>query len=164
MPRPQTDLNPYQDFVIEHFLDHNMNPNEIASALRRRHGLRVNGRTIQRRLHNWNVRKRARLKDNTALFKERLKFLFYQKGMNDREIIKQLNNEGWGVSQRTVKAYRQHTGILLRVNGKDKEKADAEALAIVQGELQKGTVQEYGRTFRQSRYRSLGKNLTKLVS
>jgi hypothetical protein len=75
-----------------------MNLNEIVSALRRRYGLRVNGRTIQRRLHNWNVRKRARLKDNIALFKKRLKFLFYQKGMNDREIMKQLNNKGWGVS------------------------------------------------------------------
>jgi hypothetical protein len=77
MPRPQTDLNLYQDFVIEHFLDHNINPNEIISAFRRRHSLRINGRTIQRRLHNWNVRKRARLKDNIALFKKRLKFLFY---------------------------------------------------------------------------------------
>jgi hypothetical protein len=61
--RPTKDLEDYQDYIIELFVDKKLNYNEIASHLRRYKGEDVKGTTIKRRLKAWGVQKRYRIQD-----------------------------------------------------------------------------------------------------
>jgi hypothetical protein len=48
MVRPKADLECYDDFIIELVVDKNLSYSDITSRLRRKRGINVNGKTVQR--------------------------------------------------------------------------------------------------------------------
>jgi hypothetical protein len=135
MIRPTKDLKNHQNYIIELFVDKKLNYNKIASYLRRYKGKDVKGITVKRRLKVWNIQKRHRIQ-NIDAFENRLKFYFYEKALNDKDITVQLNKKGWAIGQRYIKAYRALISIKIRIHNNERVATNNKAREIVRIELE----------------------------
>ncbi|KAJ5500858.1 hypothetical protein N7463_008108 [Penicillium fimorum] len=113
MPRQQINLEPYRDEIIALF-HHGISSDSISRALENCHNIQVKERTIQSRLRKWGVRKRHRTTTGDEALHARIKMLFMQHRLTDKAMLNMLQQEGYGISERTLRRLRCKLGLHAR--------------------------------------------------
>ncbi|KAJ5612056.1 hypothetical protein N7510_005250 [Penicillium lagena] len=146
MPRPQVDLEAYQEEIVSLFTTQRTTVEDICFALRQNYGLAVSVRTLQRRLQAWEVRRAPSIVYNEAI-QTRIATLCTQAALTTSEILEVLSNEGTPISPRTLWTIRcQRLGIRLRIDDpEEQQQQEGEIEAILADQLGKGHIEGYGR-------------------
>ncbi|KAJ5831743.1 hypothetical protein N7474_000054 [Penicillium riverlandense] len=87
MPRQQINLDPYRDEIVSLF-QHGISSDSISRTLESRYNIQVRERTIQSRLRKW--------------------------GLTDKAMLKLLRQEGYDISERTLRRLRFRLGLHAR--------------------------------------------------
>jgi len=161
MPTPTIDLKPCQALITTWFND-DIPSNDIAKRLADEHGVNCTSRTIERRLKEWGVTKRVRIQETAAL---RLKIasMFYM-NFPDDIIVRALNEDGHRIGKTTVARIRKAQGCKRWMTAWEREEANLELWNIVKEELDKGTIEGYGKELLQKYFRTKGLNTTRYYS
>ncbi|CAG7915575.1 unnamed protein product [Penicillium olsonii] len=115
MPRQQINLEPYRDEIVSLYHD-GVSSDSISRALETRHNIQVKERTIQTRLRKWGIRKRHRTTTGDEALHARITMLFWQDRLTDKAMLKLLQQEGYGISERTLRRLRFKLGLHVRAS------------------------------------------------
>ncbi|MCJ1255637.1 hypothetical protein MMC24_003454 [Lignoscripta atroalba] len=115
MPRPTINLSPHKQAIINLYRQ-DYTIDQICFYLLGTHNLHVTPRTITRRLTDWQQYKRVRTKDSDEL-RARIKALFLERRLGDKEILEVLKGEGFEIGLWGVVRIRKQEGIRRRING-----------------------------------------------
>jgi hypothetical protein len=121
----------------------------------------ISERTIRRRLQQWGVFKRLRTQDSSQL-RARITVLFYE-CLEDEEMLDALHREGYVLGDRALKRIRKDIGLSRRFSILEREKSNTRLMEIVQQELDKGTIEGYGRGYLHTYFRRHGYNFSRCV-
>lgn len=113
MPRQQINLEPYRDEIITLF-QHGISSDSISRTLESRYNIQVKERTIQSRLRKWGIRKRSRTTTADEVLHARIKVLFIQDRLTDKAMLKLLRQDGYDISERTLRRLRFQLGLHAR--------------------------------------------------
>ena len=161
MPTPMIDLKPFQGLITTWFKD-DISSDNIAKRLADEHNIICTSRTIERRLKEWGITKRIRVKETAAL---RLKIasMFYM-NFPDDIIVRALNKEGYQIGKTTVVRLRKAQGCKRKMTAWQWVEANSELWSIVKEELDKGTIEGYGKELLHKYFRTKGLNTTRYCS
>lgn len=170
MPRTAINLGPHKDEIIQLFRD-GMSSRNIAAHIRERHGISaaertikdisgsdigplfwprvVRPRTTKARMQEWRVRKRNRTLNTDSALRDRVKTLFSERGLEDREILRFLQDEGFEITLRSLGRLRRG----LNLNRGNPEQAEQRHK---KEELTKGIIKGYGKELLYRHFRDLG--------
>ena len=153
MPNPQIDLNPFKGLITTWF-NNSISTENIAQRLQDEHNTSCTDRTIRRRLKDWGVTQRVRIKETAAL---RLKIasMFYM-NFPDDIIVHALNEEGYQIGKTTVVRIQKAQGCKRKMTAWQRVEANSELWSIVKEELDKGTIEGYGKELLQKYFRTKG--------
>lgn len=115
MPRQQINLEPYRDEIIALF-QHGISSDSISRTLESRYNIQVKERTIQSRLRKWGIRKRSRTTTADEALHARIKALFVQDRLTDKAMLKLLRQDGYDISERTLRRLRFQLGLHARAS------------------------------------------------
>lgn len=115
MPRQQINLEPYRDEIIALF-QHGISSDSISRTLESRYNIQVKERTIQSRLRKWGIRKRSRTTTADETLHARIKVLFVQDRLTDKAMLKLLRQDGYDISERTLRRLRFQLGLHARAS------------------------------------------------
>ncbi|KXG51475.1 uncharacterized protein PGRI_094870 [Penicillium griseofulvum] len=115
MPRQQINLDPYRDVIITLF-HHGISSDSISRTLESCYNIQVKERTIQSRLRQWGIRKRHQTTTGDEALHARIKMLFIQDRLTDKAMLDILHQEGYGISERTLRRLRCKLGLHSRVS------------------------------------------------
>ncbi|CAI7571809.1 unnamed protein product [Penicillium viridicatum] len=115
MPRQQINLDPYRDDIITLY-HHGISSDAISRTLETCHNIQVKERTIQSRLRKWGIRKRHRTTTGDEALHARIKMLFIQDKLTDKAMLNMLQQEGYGISERTLRRLRFKLGLHVRAS------------------------------------------------
>ncbi|OOQ88952.1 hypothetical protein PEBR_09984 [Penicillium brasilianum] len=121
MPRQQINLEPYRDEIITLF-QHGISSDSISRTLESRYNIQVKERTIQSRLRKWGIRKRSRTTTADEVLHARIKVLFMQDRLTDKAMLKLLRQDGYDISERTLRRLRFQLGLHARASTFDQER------------------------------------------
>ena len=114
MPRPLVNLDPYRTAITQKWRD-GKTIDDLLQDLKSEHGLDPSRATLYRRLKTWNLLRQVRT-ENADHLQDRIRQLFFEYGLSDNEIHRQLKSEGFTVSKSGVKRarlgfqlFRRHT-------------------------------------------------------
>ena len=155
MPRPSIDLESYKTEIISLFQNNN-SVKIIANILQRKYNLQITDRTIKSRLQEWEIRKRNRTTTSNSLLHTRIKILFFQVGMEEKEMLPALRNEGFEIEARTLRRLRLQLGLRRRTNLIEAQLQVDEVLKGIEEELEKGTIEGYGKELLHRHFRRKG--------
>jgi len=120
--RRKIDLETYKDDIIA-LNAQKMSAREISAILKQKHGLEVSKITLQRRLQVWEIPWRQRAAHGTSSKPElisRVKTLLSEAKYSTKEILNILSDEGFPISDHTLRKIRIGLGIRLRVDDPEK--------------------------------------------
>jgi Clr5 domain len=155
MPRPSINLELYKAEIISLF-QNNTSVDSIADILQNKYNLQVTYRTIQSRLHEWGIRKRNRTTTSDFILHARIKILFFQVGLEEKELLRALQAEGFEVAPRTLQRLRLQLGLRRRTNLIEAQLQVDEIIQGIQEELEKGTIEGYGKELLHRHFRTRG--------
>ncbi|KAJ5795333.1 hypothetical protein N7457_001932 [Penicillium paradoxum] len=115
MPRQQINLEPYREEIITLY-HHGVSSDSIGRTLESRHNIQVKERTIQSRLRQWGIRKRHRTTTGDEALHARIRMLFLQDRLTDKAMLNMLQQEGYGISERTLRRLRFKLGLHARAS------------------------------------------------
>jgi Clr5 domain len=155
MPRPSIDLGSYKAEIISLFrCDHSAD--SIAKILHDKYNLQITDRTIRSRLQEWGIRKRNRTISSDPILHRRIKILFFQVGLEEKEMLQILQAEGFEITARTLRRLRSRLGLRRRTKPIEAQLQVEEVIREIQSELDKGTIEGYGKEFLHRHFRSKG--------
>jgi len=153
---PAINLEPYKDEIIQLFRD-GMPSQNIAAHIRARHGVSVAERTIKSRLQEWQVRKRNRAPSNSdSALRDRVTTLFFEHGLEDKEMLRFLQDEGFDINLRSLGKLRRGLNLHRRENPEQAEQRIPRLKEIIREELAKGIIKGYGKELLYRHFRDLG--------
>ncbi|KAJ5788189.1 hypothetical protein N7457_003179 [Penicillium paradoxum] len=154
--RPRVDLEPYKPEIIELF-EKKMKSDDICKHLKRQHDIQISARTLTKRLQLWGVKKKVESNTSNEALHARIKNLFFDVGLSDQDIVTVLHDEGYDVSHRTLRRLRHRLGIRLRLDSPAQQQAQVqEILDALTEEMDKGTIEGYGKELLHNHFRSKG--------
>ncbi|KAJ5143195.1 uncharacterized protein N7515_001982 [Penicillium bovifimosum] len=155
--RPRVDLEPYKDEIIA-LIEKKTKGTDVCKHLKEQHGIQLSARTLNKRLQAWGIKeKKEQYNSNNPELHARVKNLFFDVGLSDQEIITVLHDEGYAVSLRTLRRLRSRLGIRLRLDTPAQQQAQVqEILNALTEELDKGTIEGYGKELLHNHFRSKG--------
>ncbi|KAJ5170745.1 uncharacterized protein N7500_003528 [Penicillium coprophilum] len=154
--RPRVDLEPYKTEILGLF-DKKTKNDDICKHLKRQHDIQISPRTLTKRLQLWGVKKKLTNNASNEALHARIKNLFFDVGLTDQEIITVLHDEGYDVSLRTLRRLRHRLGIRLRLDSPTQQQAQVqEILDALTEEMDKGTIEGYGKELLHNHFRSKG--------
>ncbi|KOS39521.1 hypothetical protein ACN38_g9644 [Penicillium nordicum] len=112
---PTISLEPYRDDIITLY-HHGISTDAISSTLETCHNIQVKERTIQSRLRKWGIRKRHRTTTGDEALHARIKMMFIQDKLTDKAMLNMLQQEGYGISERTLRRLRFKLGLYVRTS------------------------------------------------
>src|SRR5579871_6848719 len=159
MPRPSINLEQWKQHIIDLYVG-GAQPEAIANDIQRRTGLPCSKRTLHRRLSAWEVPRRLKKSVVTNELQERIVTLFLL-GTSERDMLRILRQDGFTIEPRRLQRIRREEGIrLLRttrwMNQADEEAQMVRLQEIVEEELEKGAIEDFGRTHLYYHFRALG--------
>jgi hypothetical protein len=158
MPKPQINLQPFKGLITTWFND-DISSDDIAKRLADEHSIVCTARTIERRLKEWGVTKRVRIQETAGL---RLKIAsMYYMNFSDDIIVRALNEEGYQIGKTSVVRIRKAQGCKRWMTAWEREEANSELWSIVKEELDKGTIEGYGKELLQKYFHMKGLNTTR---
>lgn len=156
--RPSKDINEYKDEISKRFLD-GEKIETIAEHLLEKYNIKVHPRTIQRRLKDWGIVLRVRSLTPNSQLDNRIKKLFFENGLSDKEIIYVLHREGIQITPHNLTSTRLRLGLRRRLKREDIENTEAAVKEAVQKDLNNGRIEGYGRGHLYTHFRSLEFNI-----
>ncbi|OXV10172.1 hypothetical protein Egran_02067, partial [Elaphomyces granulatus] len=118
-----------------------MSSQNIAAHIRARHGISVAERTIKSRMQEWQVRKRNRAPSNThSALCDRATTLFFEHGLEDKEMLRFLQDEGFDINLRSLGKLRRGLNLHRRENPGRAEQRIPRLKEITREELAKGII------------------------
>jgi hypothetical protein len=156
MPRPSINLEPYKAEMIELFTN-NMSLSSLQEFLSDRYGININQRTIHSRLRAWGVHKQNRTASTDTVLHARIKVLFFQVGLEEKDLHHVLKCEGFDITPQTLKYLRHRLGLFRRTINPVIAQQQVEAvIEELQKELEKGQIEGYGRRLLHRHFRNHG--------
>lgn len=155
MPRPSINLEPYKAEIISLFQNDNSSAS-ITTILRTKYNLEVTDRTIKSRLQKWNIRKRNHAIVSDTILHARIQILFFQNGLEEKELLRALQDEGFEIAPRTLQRLRLRLGLQRRTNPIKAQQQTDEIIQGIQEELEKGTIEGYGKELLHRHFRGKG--------
>jgi transposase len=154
--RPRVDLEPYKAEIVG-LHEKKMKSDDICKHLKRQHDIQISSRTLTKRLQHWGVKKKMENNTSNQALHARIKNLFFEVGLSDQEIVTVLHDEGYDVSNRTLRRLRHQLGIRLRLDSPAQQEAQVqEILNALTEEMDKGTIEGYGKELLHNHFRSKG--------
>ncbi|KAL6229002.1 hypothetical protein BDW75DRAFT_117457 [Aspergillus navahoensis] len=154
--RPSINLEPYKDEITGLYLNNTV-PNRIAEYLANSYGISATPRTIEARLRRWGIKKSNRTASTDQVLHARIMVLFYQVGLEEKELLKVLHLDGFKIEASTLKYLRHKLGLFRRTTNSMASQAQVEAvLSKLRTELKNGQLEGYGKTFLHQHFRSQG--------
>jgi septum formation topological specificity factor MinE len=120
MPRQQINLEPFREEIISLF-HHGVSSDAISRTLESRHNIQVKERTIQSRLRKWGIRKRHRTTTSDEALHSRIQMLFVEERLTDKAMLRVLQQEGYGISERTLRRLRFKLGLHARASSEQEQ-------------------------------------------
>lgn len=130
MPRQQINLEPYRDEIVSLY-QHGISSDSISRTIESRHNIQVKERTIQTRLRKWGIRKRHRTTTGDEALQTRIKILFLQKRLTDKAMLELLQQEGYGISERTLRRLRFKLGLHVHASSEQERQQDRQQMPLV---------------------------------
>lgn len=153
--RPPIDLTPYQLELCGLFQE-GLTFNQIAVYLHDTYQINVNTRTIKRRFRDWHLSRRLPTPVEEAA-KKRIQILFFEIGLEDKDILAVLQAEGFNIGKYVLVRLRFELGLRRRIRGvEEQQKADELVRRLVAEELEKGVIDGYGRGYLHTHFRQRG--------
>ncbi|KAL5366644.1 hypothetical protein BJX96DRAFT_170107 [Aspergillus floccosus] len=101
--RKAINLEPYRDEIIS-----------LYSTSTSVDSIRIK-RTLENRLQQWEIRRQDRTIASNPLLHARIRVLFFQVGLEDKELLSVLQKEGFSIFSRTLRRLRTQLGLFRRV-------------------------------------------------
>jgi hypothetical protein len=114
MPNTEIDLNPFQDWIREQYVDNDHSLGTIVTELALEYDIEISVPTLKRRLQAWGIRKQAKV-DDTLELRQRIQFLFKDVGLSDTDMHYVLQEEGFGIERRKMAEIRRNMGLRRRL-------------------------------------------------
>lgn len=130
MPRQQINLEPYRDEIVSLY-QHGVSSDSISRTIEARHDITVKERTIQTRLRKWGIRKRHRTTTGDEDLHARIKILFLQNKLTDKAMLELLQQEGYGISERTLRRLRYKLGLHVRVSSEQEHQQERQQIPLL---------------------------------
>lgn len=154
--RPPVNLEPHKTEIIGLF-EKKINSKDICKHLKTQHDIQISSRTLNQRLLLWGAKKKVKNTTSNEVLHARIKHLFFEVGLSDQEIVAVLHDEGHDVSKRTLRRLRHKLGIRLRLDSPSQQQAQVqEILDALTEEMDKGTIEGYGKELLHNHFRSKG--------
>jgi hypothetical protein len=153
--RTIVDLSLYKAQIIIWFQDENKTALEIVQLLRESYDKQVALRTVQRRLKDWNITKRTRA-ENTATLRARIAYMFCILGFTDSEILHALKHEGYRIEMTSLVRIRREQKLWRRLSVFDWAALEEQLREAIKDELDKGSIEGYGRRLLYTHFRTTG--------
>ena len=156
MHRPSIDLEPFKAEIIRQF------QNDISCALIEeflytQYGIDVNQRTIYSRLRAWGISKRDRTAKSDRVLHARIKVLFFQVGLEEKDLLRVLRLEGFDIKPRTLKHVRHYLGLYRRTRNPLVLQQQVETIIEeLEKQIKKGQIEGYGKEFLHRHIRNQG--------
>jgi hypothetical protein len=96
-----------------------------------------------------NVNTDSRLRD-------RIRALFFEQGLEDKEMLRVLQDEGFPISLRSLGRLRRTLNLRRRENPAQADQRNPDLKELIKEELAKGTIVGYGKELLYRHFRSLG--------
>jgi hypothetical protein len=145
MPRPSIELEPYKAEIISLY-QNNMSCADIGQFLDTQYGIEVKQRTIYVRLKAWGIEKHHRTLKSDTVLHARIKILFFQVGLEEKDLLRVLKLEGWDIKARTLKYVRHYLGLYRRTRNPIilQQQVDT-VMEELQKQIDKGQIEGYGK-------------------
>ncbi|KAL8739553.1 MAG: hypothetical protein Q9190_007654 [Brigantiaea leucoxantha] len=153
--RPPIGLDHYREQLIGLYQT-GMTVDNLIDYIHDHHNIRLTKRTIKRRFKQWNVRKYV-ASDSSEEIKERMKELFFDAGLNDREMLQVLKADGFTIGLYALIRLRFVMNLRRRmVTDEEKAASQESARAALTKALESGEVEGYGYNYLQIYLRQRG--------
>ena len=152
MPRPAINLDLYKEKIIELY-QNDTTREEIVSYLLSSYDVHVSIDTFQCCLNTWDILKWIPTNDSSQL-QARIATLFFECCASDEEILYILGQEGYTIGKWGLWCLWKKLDLGWWVSRFDREEADQRLREIVQEELDKGSIEGYGRGFLYHHFRN----------
>jgi hypothetical protein len=156
MPRPLIDLEPFKAEII-HQYQNDTSCALIEEFLHTQHGIDVNQRTIYSRLRAWGISKQDRTATSNEVLHARIKVLFFQVGLEEKDLLHVLRLEGFNIKPRTLKHVRHHLGLFRRTTNPLLLQQQVETIIKeLEKQIEKGQIEGYGKELLHRHIRNQG--------
>ncbi|QGA16079.1 hypothetical protein EYB26_003749 [Talaromyces marneffei] len=156
--RPPSDIDQYKEEISSSFLN-GQSVSNITKILSDKYQITVHSQTIRRRLQQWGV---SRTNHESKELEDKIKELYFQHGLRDRQIIHALEKNGIKISQSTLTTIQRRLGLHRRVvNPEDIQNINDLVRAEVQKQLNSGRIEGYGRGYLYRFFRLKGYNIAR---
>ncbi|KAL4889310.1 hypothetical protein BDV59DRAFT_195730 [Aspergillus ambiguus] len=143
--RKAINLEPYKDQILSLYSSH-LSVNSILAYIQDEYSFQISKRTLENRLQQWGVYRQDRTTSSSSLLHARIRVLFFQVGLEDREILQVLEKEGYSISSRTLRRLRINLGLYRRTKDPITQQLQREEiLDVLVQEAEKGIIQGYGK-------------------
>ena len=154
--RKAIDLEPYRDEIISLYSS-STSVNSIRTSLQEKYNLQISKRTLENRLQQWEIRRQDRTIASNPLLHARIRVLFFQVGLEDKELLSVLQKDGFYISSRTLERLRTQLGLFRRVRDPLAQQLQREEmLKVLVREAERGVIQGYGKELLHRHIRSKG--------
>jgi hypothetical protein len=129
---------------------------QIAKHLHEAYAVHTTSRTIKRRFRNWKITRQMPTEVKEEI-KNRIQVLFFEVGLEDKDLLSALQNEGYNIGKYTLVRLRFELGLRRRIRGVEQQQHANELIQrLVTQELQKGVIDGYGRGYLYTHFRQQG--------
>jgi hypothetical protein len=157
MPRPSIDLQLYKAEITTLYQQH-LTTAELAKYLYDKYNIKVTSRTIEARFKQWGVYKQNRTARKDDVLHARIKVLFYEVGLEEKELLTAIQEEGWEIQAGTLKSVRHQLGLFRRISSNPvaAQLETDKILNELRDQLSKGQIEGYGRGLLHQHFKSQG--------
>ena len=139
--RNPIDLEPYRAEIEELYLTNHNTIDYVISQLQARHNIQPKATTLKDRLRKWGIRQRKPALTSDEALHARIKVLFFQAGLDEKDLHRVLQADGHNISLSTLKRLRSKLGLYRRVtNPAMAQQQVEEVLKKLEEEFEKGTI------------------------
>lgn len=154
--RKTINLEPYKDEIILLYSS-STSVDSIRTSLQEKYNLQISKRTLESRLQQWEIRRQDRTITSNPLLHARIRVLFFQVGLEDKELLSVLQKEGFFIFSRTLRRLRTQLGLFRRVRDPLAQQLQREEmLQVLVREAERGVIQGYGKELLHRHIRSKG--------
>jgi hypothetical protein len=156
MPRSAINLEPYKAEIVALYTK-NIPCDSIIENLSRTHNITISERTLRARLRGWGIQKQNRTVGTNQVLHARIKVLFYHIGLEERELLEVLQQDGFDITARTLLYLRHKLGLYRRIKNPIVDQKQVEnVLEQLRAELNHSKVEGFGETLLHTFYQSKG--------
>jgi hypothetical protein len=161
MVYPSIDLTPYRESITEWIHIRRWTQEQVRRRLENYYNVKVSRSTLQRALLQWGIGSHTSKRNDMEALKERIREIFHELRLSDKETAEILEDDGYTASSRKVAAIRKDLGLLKRTPRHEVEHAEEVARSALVEQLAQGHIENFGRRhlyyYMRSKYNIIGR-------